>query len=206
MTVFLSREALLALEPDTRAFTLVGAFMGYFALLEEGVNKSLAEVLELKGARTAIVTRNMTFDEKIKTLRSLVDFFILDKDERKRFDSLAVRARKCSEIRNIVAHTPFRGSLTSDGVEFFPISATSTLKFPEMDWPIDECLRQLQNIEAIDDGLRSAQSTMSLQRVVLALSQPGAASKVGGLFSLGAAILEREGTDSQDHPIDDAGN
>ncbi|MBZ9922226.1 hypothetical protein LB579_31600, partial [Mesorhizobium sp. BR1-1-7] len=60
----------------------------------------------------------MGFDDKIKTLRTLVDLFVTDKKDAKRFDDLTKRARKCGEHRNIVAHTPFRQSATSDGVEF----------------------------------------------------------------------------------------
>jgi hypothetical protein len=85
----LLKVALVKLAPETRAFTLVGAFMGYFALLEEGIGTALGEVLGIKGARRAIVTRNMSFDEKIKTLRTLVNFYIVDKTLAKAFDEVA---------------------------------------------------------------------------------------------------------------------
>lgn len=190
MTFGLTKDLLLAIDPDTRAFTLVGAFMGHFALLEEGINAALGEVLEVKGIRRAIVARNMSFDDKIKTLRTLVNTFILNQSHAKDFDDLAKRARKIGETRNVVAHTPFRRSAQSDGVEFFAFSASSTLKFIEMDWPIDEFLRQVLLINEIDNELRSIDSKMAMQRVAQALiNGPGrngtlASDQMGGLFGL----------------------
>ncbi|MDR9772406.1 hypothetical protein RJJ65_07005 [Rhizobium hidalgonense] len=113
-----SKDTLLGLDHETRAFALVGRFMSHFALLEAGINTALGNVLELQSLQQVVVTRNMAFDEKIKTLRTLVRITILDPVEAKRFDALAIRARKLGETRNVVAHTPFRASPTSDGVEF----------------------------------------------------------------------------------------
>jgi hypothetical protein len=189
----LSRTALVKADPDTRAFTLVGAFMGFFALLEAGIDIALGEMLELHGARRAVVTRNMAFDDKIKTFRSLVDLFLSDREEAKRFDELARRARSYGEKRNIVAHTAFRASPKSDGVEFFAISATSTLKFPDMDWSVDEFLRQIDDMISIDNALRSIQSKKSLERIARALALPESGRKLGGLFGLGAEFLSEEG-------------
>jgi hypothetical protein len=186
----LLKVALVKLAPETRAFTLVGAFMGYFALLEEGIGTALGEVLGIKGARRAIVTRNMSFDEKIKTLRTLVNFYIVDKTLAKAFDEVAKRARKCGEQRNIVAHTPFMASSVSDGVQFFPISASSKLEMPDMDWSIDDFLDHIDNINKIDNDLRSIEKRMPLQRIAEALlrgadaksSEPDMAPPIGGLF------------------------
>ncbi|MBX5175328.1 hypothetical protein HJB77_03330 [Rhizobium lentis] len=187
----LSKEDLLALSPDMRAFTLVGGFMGFFALMESGINAALGEVLEAKGARAAIITRNMSFNDKIKTLRTLVDHFILDKQKAAEFDELAKRAQKFGELRNVVAHTAFRGSEKSDGVEFFTMEANSKLKFPETDWSIDDFLKHIDAINGIDNGLRSIESRMSFQRVAKALMERPKGS-FGGLFGLGAQILEED--------------
>ncbi|OWV85001.1 hypothetical protein [Rhizobium sp. R693] len=161
MTFGLTKEAMLKLDPDTRAFTLVGAYMGFFALLEEGVNKALAEVLEVTDLPAAIIARNMSFDDKIKTLRTLVNLFIYDKDKAASFDELARRAKKCTEDRNIVAHTAFRRSFKTDGVQFFALSANSKLKFPEIDWSVDVFLKHIDTINEFDNGLRTLENRMS---------------------------------------------
>lgn len=197
----LTKTHLLALDPDTRAFTLVGAFMGYFALLEVGINSAIGEVLGIKGIRRSIVGRNMGFDDKIKTLRTLVDTFIGDRKEAERFDALARRARKCGELRNLVAHTPFRASEKSDGVEFFPVSATSKLEFPDMDWSIDDFLKHIDNINEVDNDLRSIESRMSIQRIAEALinanltTKFATGSELGGLFGLGSTFQLGNETD-----------
>lgn len=60
----LIKSKLLLLDSDERAFLLVGAYIGHFALLELGINNALKTVLKLDVAASLIVTRNMTFDEK----------------------------------------------------------------------------------------------------------------------------------------------
>ncbi|UVC08657.1 hypothetical protein IHQ71_26605 [Rhizobium sp. TH2] len=195
MTYGISEENLAAMDPDLRAFALVGAFMGFFALLEQGINQTIGEVLEVDGAARTIVTRNMTFDDKVKTLRALVAALLIDKDAAKNFDDLALRARKASETRNVVAHTAFRRSPKTDGVEFFAITATKSLKFPDMDWPVEEFLRQIEEINDIDNQLRSMESKMTYQRVAKALMNPSSAGKLpsslfGGLFGLGKSLTE----------------
>ncbi|MFK0273329.1 hypothetical protein ACIQUG_06625 [Ensifer sp. NPDC090286] len=182
-----TKDGLLALDPDVRAFTLVGAYLGYFALLEAGVNDAVSSVLEIKGLRAAIVARNMSFDDKLKTLRALVAEYIHDKEEARAFDDLAKRAKRCGESRNIIAHTPFRRSEQSDGVEFFATSANSTFKYIDMDWTIDEFLQQIDNINEIDNSLRSVGTRMSIQRIAEALLKPSKLnppSNMGGLFGL----------------------
>ncbi|MER8473195.1 hypothetical protein NKH23_28060 [Mesorhizobium sp. M1328] len=202
----LSKSALLELDPEMRTFSLVGAFMGFFALLESGIGTALGEVLGVNGARRAIITRNMAFDEKIKTLRTLVDLFIFDRVLAKKFDKLAIQARECGVLRNIVAHTSFRASSVSDGVQFFAMSANSKLKVPDMDWSIDIFLSHIAHINQIDNELRLIESQMPLQRIAEALMrEPDAKSStrqsdptlgglfpLAGLFGLGTNFLNEE--------------
>jgi uncharacterized membrane protein YfbV (UPF0208 family) len=104
----------------------------------------------------------MTFNDKIGSLRSLVDRYLADRDEAKQFDALALRAKRYSEHRNVVAHTPFRGSTVSDGVEFFPITANSKLKTKNVDWSHDDFME-------IDNGLRAMNERPTWQRIADAL-------------------------------------
>jgi hypothetical protein len=199
MNPMLLKSDLLNLSPSNRAFTLVGAYMGFFALLEEGIGTALGEVLGVTGARRIIITRNMSFNDKIKTLRSLVNFYVVEKDLADKFDELARQALTCGEIRNIVAHSPFRASSASDGVEFFPITATSKLKMPDMDWPIDDFLKHIGNINKLDNDLRSIEERMPFQRIAEALlgGNDAKSSKLemgplSGLFGLGASLLDEQ--------------
>ncbi|ATU91450.1 hypothetical protein [Phyllobacterium zundukense] len=197
--MMLLKVDLLKLSRDTRAFTLVGGFMGFFALLEEGIGTALGEVLGVKGARRIIITRNMSFYDKIKTLRSLVNFYVVEKELADRFDELAQQSMKYGEMRNIIAHSPFRGSHASDGVEFFPITASSKLKMPDMDWSIDDFLDHIEKINKIDNELRSIEKRMPFQRIAEALlagndasSKSQMESPLSGLFGLGASFLNEQ--------------
>jgi hypothetical protein len=202
----LTKDSLLKFDPDARAFTLVGAFLGYFALLEQGIESALGEIVGIRGAQRVIIGRNMGFDDKIKTLRSLVAFFIVNKNEAKRFDDLAKRARKYGELRNIIVHSPFRRSTKSDGVEFFAISATRKLEFPDMDWSIEDFLNRIDDINAIDNELRAVDRQMSIQRIAEALMQaPKNEKGLGALFGLGAALAatEPDGPPALPETVDD---
>ena len=197
--MMMSKTRLLQLDNDTRAFTLVGGYMGFFALLEAGIDEAIGQVMDVKGVRRAIIGRNMTFDEKVKTLRSLVNFYIFDVSERQKFDKLAVKARNTAEERNIVAHSPFRASAKTDGVEFFAVSANKELKFLEMDWSIDDFVGRIDAINTLDNALRSIESRMSFQRIADALLEnqssseaaPNQIGTLGGLFQLGAHALNK---------------
>lgn len=190
----LEKQALLAIDRHTRAFALVGAYLGHFALLEQGINDAISEVLELKGARSLIVTRNMSFGEKIKTLRALVNFFVFDPEMAKLFDRLALQARKISEERNIVAHTPFRASESGDGVTFFVVSASRTLTADDAEWSIDDFLSRIDHIITTDNALREIEHSMSLQRIAEALlkDEKPLQNALGGLFGLGGMLLEEQ--------------
>ncbi|MCF6127328.1 hypothetical protein EN904_16355 [Mesorhizobium sp. M7A.F.Ca.CA.001.07.2.1] len=201
----LTKSELLEMGPDARAFYLIGAFMGYFALLEAGIGDALGEVLGVSGARRVIINRNMGFDEKIKTLRTLVDHFISDRSLAAKFDELAKQARKCGELRNIVAHTPFRASSVSDGVEFFRVSANSKLEWPATDWSTGTLLSHIDNINKIDNELRLIEGRMQLQRIAEALMREpdgkGSAPTGGGLLGLGGLFgLGSISPEGEDHP------
>lgn len=169
ITGFLYKHTLQKLDPDERAFLLVGAFMGFFAHLEQGIEIALGELLNVRGPRLLVICRNQTFDDKIASLRSLVDLYLSDRDEAKLFDELARRARKYGEHRNVVAHTPFQGSVVSDGVTFFPITASSKLKVRNMDWSHDDFIHHIGNIMEIDNALRAMKERPGWRKVADAL-------------------------------------
>lgn len=175
------------LQAETRAFTLVGAFIGHFALLEESLGDALGQALGVEKARLWIVTRNMTFDDKVKTMRTLVDRFIIKEDRAKHIDSLCLRARKFGEMRNIIAHSPFRASLQSDGVEFLVVSANSKLKFPEMDWELAKFVEVLHDLNALDDEFRALEVISDLDRIAYELAAAPEASEAG----MAGAILSQ---------------
>lgn len=183
----LMKSKLLSLDPDERAFLLVGAYIGHFALLEVGINDAIKTVLKLDTAASLIVTRNMTFDEKIKNLRSLVRFFVHDKEQSKKFDELAKEARKISELRNLIAHTPFHGSQITDGVSFFVTKASSSLELENLDWSIEEFVERIDHVRQVDNSLREIENSMNLHRVAEALSKRDV-PPFGGLLALGAAM------------------
>ena len=187
--MMLTRPQLLAMTPDHRAFALVGGFMGFFALLEAGIDSAIGKMLGVDGIRRAIVGRNMTFDDKIKTIRTLVDVYLPENSDKQEFDQLALRARKMGQHRNVIAHTPFRGSPKSDGVEFLRVTATSKLEFPEMDWSVDKFIECIDEINQIDNAMRRFEEGKPISAVAAALMS-NKAPQFGALFQAGASIVD----------------
>jgi hypothetical protein len=164
--------------------------MGHFALLESGINMAIGEVLDIRGIRSAIVTRNMGFDEKVKTLRTLVNLFVYDSKLAKRFDEAAKQAQKSSILRNVIAHNVFRRSEKTGGVEFFMVKASNKFEVPELDWSIEQFFEQIGLIEQTDRELRLIEEQMPFQRIAMALiksmeaSETSASATLGGLYGL----------------------
>lgn len=188
----LSKNALLLLDPDIRAFTLIGGFMGYFALLEAGIDAAVGDVLDIELPKLSIITRNISLNDKINTLRALVNFYIIDKTEADEFDKWALKARKISETRNMVAHTAFRASQRSNGVEFFTVEAKKHLKFTDTDWDVDYFLARIDEINEVDNKLRSIKSRMSLQKIAIALMKSPTPVNFGGLFGVGSKLISED--------------
>ncbi|MEJ1172624.1 hypothetical protein WA845_00120 [Agrobacterium sp. CMT1] len=189
----LDKETLLAMDHDARAFTLVGAFMGYFAVLELGINSAVGDVLDIEPLKISIITRNMSLNDKINTLRTLVNFYVFDKTKADEFDKWALKARKISETRNMVAHTAFRASSKTDGVEFFTVEAKKHLNLTETHWTIDDFISRIDEINTVDNNLRAIKSRMSLQKIAKALMASPPRGAFGGLLGLGATLSSKDG-------------
>ncbi|MEO6012744.1 MAG: hypothetical protein ABIQ30_04050 [Devosia sp.] len=152
-----------------RAWAIVGCYVGYFALLETTIARTLAQLLDLDSLAGAIVARNMGMVEKIQAVRTIVNIGIHRVEEKARIDDLLKRAKKAAEERNIVAHVPFGESTVSNGVEFHTVDARGTFRSSVMDWSIAISNGKIDELRAIDDALSSAQSKESLAAAMRAI-------------------------------------
>lgn len=169
----LFKHEFLALEKDARAFALVGAFMGIFALLERGVDNALGELLKLDGLSRLVLGKNMNFAAKLKTLRSLVGLAKISNETSAKMDMLAQRAGDYGSLRNKVAHSPFIASAKSDGVEFILVTATKKLGMETMDWSVDEFIVHFGKINDIDNELRSYKRNAWFQEFIKHMEDNG---------------------------------
>lgn len=188
-------DGMRSLEPKLRSFALFGLYMGHFSLMEVGLNNALIRGLNVDKINGTILTRNISFADKIKSLKCLVSIAYKEA-ERMKHISLLNRAIKCGETRNIVAHTPFMASKKTDGIEFYLIKANKELEFPEMDWSVDEVFSHVDEVREVDNELRELVIENHTHRIAQALlnrpskNAPAQIGPLGALFGLGASIIE----------------
>lgn len=184
-----------SLDPHVRAFALYGMYMGHFNLMENGLNEALVKTINVDRLRGIILTRNITFADKIYIMKCLVAM-AFDKADRESHVSLLNRAKNCSEDRNMVAHSLFGPSPTSDGVEFFVVQARSELRFPTEDWSVNDVFSRVEDVRKIDNDLRRLAKEIPVRRIAQALAKKpeglltGQVGPLGRLFGLGASILD----------------
>jgi hypothetical protein len=182
-------EDIQALHPELRAFTLVGAFMAQFGLLESALSDALATMLKLEGLNMVIIMRNMQFSDKVRTFRTLVDMYIWPREEKKKYDDLAKQMLSLADDRNMIAHTVFKPSQISDGVDFLLVRAAKKLEFPDMDWPVAKFAQVIQNMENVQASLQGVKSQMAFSAIAKALLERNPApGGLAGLFALGASL------------------
>jgi hypothetical protein len=121
-------------------------------------------------------------DDKVKTLRTLINRYVFEAQERDRLDKICLGVRKYVEHRNVIAHSAFRPSETSDGVEFFAWTANKELKSITMDWPVKQFHDAVDAINKLDNDLRSMESAASIIALARAL-QKRQASDIASLFA-----------------------
>jgi hypothetical protein len=94
------------LDPETRAFAMVGQFLQTYAKMEEALDDPIGTALSIDPIKMKILAVNIEFSKKIKILRTLIDISeSFTDDERTDKKSKCKKMITFAENRNIVAHT-----------------------------------------------------------------------------------------------------
>jgi hypothetical protein len=132
------------LDPETRAFAMVGQFLQTYAKMEEALHDAIGTALSIDPIKMKILAVNIEFSKKIQILRTLIDISESFTDqERTTAKSKCKKMITFAENRNIVAHTYFRPDCTNKGVEFKTIKASGDFSADGKIWLDDEFLRVL---------------------------------------------------------------
>lgn len=133
------KKTYLDLEPLIRSQALVGAYMGYFAVMECEINDMIQECFNLSSPDALILCTNLNYHSKIKILKTLNDTYSGNEDARKRVDQNLTKVGDLSKDRNMVAHTPFVPSKKKDGgITFLRTSASKKINIIPIEWTIEE--------------------------------------------------------------------
>lgn len=159
-------------EDYSRAFRLVGEFMFHWAALEAVLNRSLRDLLGLKGVEGIIAQSNMQLRDKIHTFRTLVSLYNGTSDWAKAADKTIEKMVKLSGDRNVVAHNPFSPH-ENGGVEFYIYKAKGKFSIPEVVWGIEDFLRKAREMTDLEEEIKTiTEQTIARRSVLKAMSAP----------------------------------
>ncbi|MEW9808773.1 hypothetical protein ABUE31_22565 [Mesorhizobium sp. ZMM04-5] len=197
-------EPFASLEPNVRAYALVGYYLNGFGMMEHALNECIRKALKLDFAQGVIVTRNMQFRSKVNVLRTLINHAISDPDEQKRYDKFALAISGMGDERNIVAHDWFGPDETGDGISFFVTKAKGKLGFPDIVWSIEQVDDKHSALLKAAETLKLLQPFFTKSDLVRALlhagKQPAPNSMIGELSLGGLADLLPPSDQDSDPP------
>jgi hypothetical protein len=137
------------LDPETRAFAMVGQFLQTYAKMEEALHDAIGTALSIDPIKMKILAVNIEFSKKIQILRTLIDISESFTD-----DEITDKKSKCkkmitfAENRNIVAHTYFGPDSTNKGVEFKNVKASGEFSMNGKVWLDEQFLHDIA--QAVD--------------------------------------------------------
>ena len=134
----------------------MGCYLYHWAFMEDDLNDAISASLDLDVFQSTIVSKNLQFRNKLKIFRTLVSLSFISHDDRAKFDKVAIRMGDYSNDRNMIAHDMFGPSEKCDGVHFFAIKASGTLKIPETDWPVKKFLDRIEDLKRASETLKEA--------------------------------------------------
>jgi hypothetical protein len=153
------------LDPETRAFAMVGQFLQKWAEVEAGLHECIQTAFKLTPTMTHIICANLRLHDKLHILRTVVDVSDINPKGRAfRFDKLLRRVNKYSSYRNTLAHCPFHYDKETNGVHFVSIKAKGKYETA----PIILTDRRIYEIGRVVEALKTQ---LNLLNKVLNISQ-----------------------------------
>ena len=147
------------LDPEIRAFAMVGQFLQTYAKMEEALHDAIGTALSIDPIKLKILAVNIEFSKKVQILRTLIDISkSFTDEERKTANSECKKMITFAENRNIVAHTYFGPDFINKGVEFKTVKASGDFSADGKIWLDDGFLRELAlavGFENLLDGIET---------------------------------------------------
>ncbi|WFS02743.1 hypothetical protein [Rhizobium tumorigenes] len=134
-----------------RACALAGLYLQAFSMLERRIDNLLQQALKADDLQSLVVARNMSFMDKVKSIRALLPVTVYG-DLAKKIDGRLRGFGDLAERRNLIAHSVF-GPSYKGGLEVLVIKANSSLKLPVLSWSISEMFDMIEGLEKEDDEL-----------------------------------------------------
>jgi hypothetical protein len=135
------------LDPETRAFAMVGQFMQAFALMESALHNAISAALTMDKRKIQILGANIETGKKVKILRTLIDISdtYLVGEKAKIISSLG-HITTYLGTRNVVAHCLFEASQDGKGVTFHRVQASGQFSDEPDTWDEVRLLKEIQTL------------------------------------------------------------
>jgi len=108
-----------SLDPETRAFALVGQFLHHWAAVESAMHECIQTAFKLTPVMNHIICANLAVYDKLAILRTVIFVSAFEEVEKPKFSKLLRRVGRYSGHRNTIAHTAFQSDPSKTGVQFF---------------------------------------------------------------------------------------
>jgi hypothetical protein len=147
------------LDPETRAFALVGQFLQCWAGMENSLHAAIGAALSIEPDKLKILCANIEFGNKIYTLRTLIDASsIFQKEEKGKLQKALRELGEYAKIRNMIAHNQFQPDDANDGVQFSAIKARGTFDTAGEIWSanrFEDEQKKIQEFQSLLERLKS---------------------------------------------------
>jgi hypothetical protein len=141
-----------SLDPEIRAYALVGQFLKRWSELETRIHEAIGAALGIDETRRYILCANLHLKDKIHVLQSLVhqsSFSSEVKEETNKELTAILNYTK----RNMIAHDAFDPDPEGDGVVFLPVKARQTFSRPRERWSIAKFEEEGQTISGFSENV-----------------------------------------------------
>ncbi len=136
------------LDPETRAFAMVGQFLSAFSKMEKALDDAIGAALSITEPSMSVLSLYIPFRDKTYSLATLIYLSDGFSDaEKKVFKTELIRnLGEYSKTRNMVAHSEFEPDESRQGVQFLTIKAKGAFSLPRVVWLDAEIQRELNLI------------------------------------------------------------
>jgi hypothetical protein len=173
---FLAMADFQKLDPETRAFALVGQFLQAWSTMENSLHDAIGAALSIEAPKLQILCANMRLRDKIDILRTLIDIAPgFATEEKTKLKKSLHDIAEYSVNRNMLAHDSFRPESAGAGVEFLTVKAKGKFELPNVVWSADRFQQEGKTVDqyrSLLDGLRARFQTRPLGPESFALGRP----------------------------------
>ena len=148
------------------SYTLVGKFMGHWALCETMVDRAIGAALNLNPTQFFLISKTLNTRQKMDMLSVLIKSSRMNEEEKDYFEDIVTWLNKIYQQRNTLAHNAFDPTEDGTAVEFFTVKTNKgEVRMPETKWSKEDFSDCLGKIGALMRQL-IALTTMLKQREV----------------------------------------